>query len=211
MLNLFVKPRLAGLINAVRKFSNRQTYYDVLELNKKCSNQDIKNAFVKLSKKFHPDVKGAESDPKQTAQFVKISEAYQTLSKPNLRRAYDQKISYQNSYGNRSYSYDTVTTEVHESWKIKPDFNPNPDPNAYYGVPGWKRISNSTIGLLLIGLGIFGAVFGYVSVKHSFTFDRKQLDEVSAEASQHHANVRADAQKFGNDEQLRRMMKKLQN
>uniref|UniRef100_A0A0K8W7E4 DnaJ-like protein 60 n=1 Tax=Bactrocera latifrons TaxID=174628 RepID=A0A0K8W7E4_BACLA len=71
---------------------NGETYYDILKVQKNCSNQEIRNAFVQLSKKFHPDVKGITPDPKQTAQFVKISEAYQILSKPKSRSAYDQRL-----------------------------------------------------------------------------------------------------------------------
>lgn len=41
---------------------------------------------------------------------------------------------------------------------------------------------------------------------HSFTFNRQKLDAKSAEAVSYHAAIRADAEKYGNEEQLRRMM-----
>ncbi|XP_053963128.1 dnaJ-like protein 60 isoform X1 [Anastrepha ludens] len=195
-----------------------ETYYDILKVRNDCSNQEIRNAFVQLSKKFHPDVKGVSPDPKQTAQFVKISEAYQILSKPHTRSAYDQRLwdagvlrpEQRSSPGGvkNMHSY-----EIHKPWEIKPNFDPNPGP--YYGVKGLERISNLKVALALALLGIAGAIFGFVSVNtyyffsHSFTFNRQKLDAKSAEAGNYHAAIRADAEKYGNEEQLRRMLNRI--
>lgn len=46
-------------------------------------------------------------------------------------------------------------------------------------------------------------------LRHSFTFNRQQLDEKSAEAGVYHASIRADAEKYGNEEQLRRMANRM--
>ncbi|XP_039955272.1 dnaJ-like protein 60 isoform X1 [Bactrocera neohumeralis] len=197
---------------------NGETYYDILKVQKNCSNQEIRNAFVQLSKKFHPDVKGITPDPKQTAQFVKISEAYQILSKPKSRSAYDQRLWDAGVLrpGQRSRSgavKNMHSAEIHRPWEIKPNFDPNPGP--YYGVKGLERVSNLKVAIALAVLGIAGAIFGFVSVNtyyffsHSFTFNRQKLDAKSAEAGIYHAAIRADAEKYGNEEQLRRMLNRM--
>ncbi|WP_261805515.1 molecular chaperone DnaJ [Lapidilactobacillus luobeiensis] len=64
-----------------------QDFYDVLGLQKDASDADIKKAYRQLSKKYHPDINKA---PDAEAKFKKINEAYETLSDPQQRAAYDQ-------------------------------------------------------------------------------------------------------------------------
>lgn len=62
-------------------------YYEVLGLGRKCTPQDIKQAFRKLARQYHPDVTG--NDAAATERFKEISEAYEVLSDPKKRRRYD--------------------------------------------------------------------------------------------------------------------------
>jgi DnaJ-class molecular chaperone len=65
---------------------NKKDYYEILELNKECDENDIKKAYRKLALKYHPDRnKEKESEDK----FKLISEAYQVLSDPQKRKNYD--------------------------------------------------------------------------------------------------------------------------
>ena len=63
-------------------------YYEVLGLKRGASEDDIKKAYRKLARKFHPDLnpgdKGAED------QFKQLQEAYDVLSDPENRKLYDQ-------------------------------------------------------------------------------------------------------------------------
>ncbi|XP_034108611.1 dnaJ-like protein 60 [Drosophila albomicans] len=178
-----------------------ETHYDVLNLSHDCSKRDIRNAFLRLSKQYHPDVKHAAEQPDSAARFVKITEAYQTLVKPSSRREYDDSLLW--NPGGRS------ARETIHPWEVKPNYNPNPGP--YYGIKGFNRVSNWKVALFLISLGIAGAIFGFSSVKLSFQTHKQIRDEVSAEANSHHAAVVADAQKYGNEEQIRRMVVRLAN
>ena len=64
------------------------TYYDVLQLPKNASPEQIKKQYRKMSLEHHPDrVNGNEE------MFKKISEAYEHLSDDNNRRAYDQSLN----------------------------------------------------------------------------------------------------------------------
>lgn len=66
---------------------NKKDYYEVLGVSKTASEEEIKRAFRKLAKQYHPDVNkeaGAEE------KFKEIGEAYAILSDPEKRRQYDQ-------------------------------------------------------------------------------------------------------------------------
>ncbi len=63
-------------------------YYKVLELNKNASDDDIKKAYRKLARKYHPDLNPNDSAAKQ--KFQQINEANEVLSDPEKRKKYDQ-------------------------------------------------------------------------------------------------------------------------
>lgn len=63
-------------------------YYNVLNLEKNCSTEDIKKSYRKLAIKWHPD-KNPTNKEIATKKFQKISEAYAVLSNPIKRREYD--------------------------------------------------------------------------------------------------------------------------
>ncbi len=61
-------------------------YYDILGLPRGASDEEIKRSFRKLAQQWHPDV---NTDPDADARFKEINEAYQVLSDPQRRQAYD--------------------------------------------------------------------------------------------------------------------------
>ena len=63
-------------------------YYEILGVSRKSSQEEIKNAFRKLARKYHPDV--ARDNPEAETRFKEINEAYEVLSNPETRRKYDQ-------------------------------------------------------------------------------------------------------------------------
>ena len=67
-------------------------YYAILGVDKSSGADDIKKAYRKLARKYHPDV-SKEKDAKE--KFQEVSEAYETLKDPEKRAAYDQLGTYQ--------------------------------------------------------------------------------------------------------------------
>jgi molecular chaperone DnaJ len=61
-------------------------YYEMLGLSRTASDEDIKRSFRRLAQQWHPDV---STDPDADARFKEINEAYQVLSDPQRRQAYD--------------------------------------------------------------------------------------------------------------------------
>lgn len=78
-------------------------YYEVLGVKRDASKDDIKRAYRRLARKYHPDV-SKEADAE--ARFKEMKEAYEVLKDPEKRAAYDQ-------FG--------------ENWKAGQDFQPPPN------------------------------------------------------------------------------------
>src|SRR5436189_2212976 len=63
-------------------------YYETLGVSKTASEDEIKSAFRKLARKYHPDV--AKDKKEAEEKFKQLNEAYEVLSDPEKRRKYDQ-------------------------------------------------------------------------------------------------------------------------
>lgn len=68
----------------------KRDYYEVLGLSKNASEEDIKKAYRKLAMKHHPDRNQGDDAKKAEEKFKEAKEAYEMLSDPQKRAAYDQ-------------------------------------------------------------------------------------------------------------------------
>eukprot|EP00518_Triparma_eleuthera_P012831 CAMPEP_0182467654 /NCGR_PEP_ID=MMETSP1319-20130603/14315_1 /TAXON_ID=172717 /ORGANISM="Bolidomonas pacifica, Strain RCC208" /LENGTH=133 /DNA_ID=CAMNT_0024667765 /DNA_START=154 /DNA_END=552 /DNA_ORIENTATION=- len=66
------------------------TFYDVLEVEKSCSTQEVKKAYRRLALENHPDRNNNSQE--STEKFRQIAEAYETLSDPQARSDYDASL-----------------------------------------------------------------------------------------------------------------------
>jgi len=78
-------------------------YYDIIGVKRDATQDEIKRAYRKLARKYHPDV-SKEADAE--ARFKQVGEAYEVLKDPEKRAAYDQ---------------------LGENWQAGQDFRPPPD------------------------------------------------------------------------------------
>ncbi|MDX2161951.1 MAG: J domain-containing protein [bacterium] len=65
-----------------------KNYYDILGVPKTADEKDIKKAFRRLAKKYHPDAN--QNDPTSEAKFKELNEAYEVLSDPEKKAMYDR-------------------------------------------------------------------------------------------------------------------------
>lgn len=78
-------------ISTQTRFAN--SYYAILGLHPSASAIEIRRAYRKLSKRYHPDTTNFSPEV-ATKQFQRLNEAYRTLSNPEGRSLYDLKIGY---------------------------------------------------------------------------------------------------------------------
>jgi len=67
--------------------ATKRDYYDILEINKGATDDQIKQSFRSLARKYHPDKN--QNNAEAESKFKEIQEAYAILSNPEERRKYD--------------------------------------------------------------------------------------------------------------------------
>lgn len=81
------RPRNGGRSSCTVPMTSKRDYYEVLEVSRSATTEEIKKSFRKLALKYHPD-RNKEADA--GTRFKEISEAYQVLSDPDRRASYDR-------------------------------------------------------------------------------------------------------------------------
>ncbi|KAI8844265.1 DnaJ domain-containing protein [Chytridium lagenaria] len=131
--------------------SNPSNYYNVLGVNETATEDQIRQAYIKESLRWHPD---RNTDPAATAKFQEIAQAYYVLSDKDRRDAYDRACKSDSKYKtdenvDPQQMFGNVFDEL-----LVPEV-PNP-------VWFWQPIGGAAGTVLgFIVFNIPGAVFGY--------------------------------------------------
>lgn len=162
---------------------------------------------MKLSKEFHPDT-AAKVNSASNEDFIKVTEAYQVLSKTHSRANYDLSLK---GIGTMHFvSKDTL----YEPWKIDPTRYAERGPNysPYYGVKGVSKLSNWKIVIACVVFCVLGAMIQSFAIHRSSAIYRakeKKLIEQSAIYNENLEQARSDARKYGNEIQIERLKQRL--
>ncbi|CAL1380314.1 unnamed protein product [Linum trigynum] len=101
----FLPNRLNSIVSCRATMTNSSTgrksnLYQVLSLSSESVGPDeIKKAYRKLARQYHPDARPASGKEESTRRFLEIREAYETLSDPASRLVYDYQLSTANYVG----------------------------------------------------------------------------------------------------------------
>jgi curved DNA-binding protein len=112
-------------------------YYKILGVERSASEDDIKKAYRKLARKYHPDV---SKEPNAKEKFQEVSEAYETLRDKEKRAAYDSLGS---------------------SFRPGQDFRPPPDWFDRFGAGRAEDLGGVDLSDLFESLGAFGRATGF--------------------------------------------------
>jgi curved DNA-binding protein CbpA len=143
--------------------TQQKDYYGVLGVKKTASSEEIRKAFRKLARKYHPDVN--PNDKKSEEKFKEISEANDVLSEPKKRKMYDQLGFY-------SDNIDPATAEAYA-------------PVARVLAQGRKALgARASTSAVLISLILGAPAAGKVVQAASVTFSPACLAVAAADQSQ---------------------------
>ncbi len=111
-------------------------YYKIMGVDRNATQDEIKRAYRKLARKYHPDV---SKEPDAEARFKEIGEAYEVLKDPEKRAAYDQ---------------------LGANWKAGQDFRPPPGWDAGFEFSGGGFTGGDTSAFSDFFEALFGRDFG---------------------------------------------------
>jgi molecular chaperone DnaJ len=111
----------------------KKNYYEVLEIGRDASQTEVKKAYRRLARKYHPDVN--PGDDVTVIKFKEVKEAYEVLINPHLRDQYD-------TYGRTDLDSGDVTSgpthgESNDAYEVNNNvFETEPDSDIYNVTPG---------------------------------------------------------------------------
>ncbi|XP_053608864.1 dnaJ-like protein 60 isoform X2 [Plodia interpunctella] len=209
-------------ISAFTRFYSlaRKNHYDVLNLRRNCSDKEIKDAFIQMSKEFHPD---KNKDARAQEKFVRIVEAYNVLGKPCSRAQYDSTFAME-SYRTTPYTpYTAYTYKRYNNYGANPQYS-----NFYQATQGKskktnqqakshanttaavnRKVPNYVIIMVCCGITVVGAILQGFVIREMYMVHRKQTQEKSKRLAEELEKVRGSARSNGNELQTRLLLEKI--
>ncbi len=134
-------------------------YYATLGVERGASQDEIKRAYRKLARKYHPDV---SSEPDAESKFQALQEAYEVLKDPEKRATYDQ---------------------LGQGWRQGQDFRPPPDWEQHFNFDGGGFTRGDASAFSEFFESLFGGGGGFRG------FGRRGFDDVGARGQDRFARV----------------------
>ncbi|XP_026313770.1 dnaJ-like protein 60 isoform X2 [Hyposmocoma kahamanoa] len=207
MYNLVKRHPDLKIINVIVKCYSlsRKTHYEVLNLRRNCTDKEIKEAYIQMSKEFHPD---KNKDKNAQQNFVRIVEAYNTLSKPASRAQYDSltELNTRPTYPHHAYETYNHRTNYYQRYQHQEYKEP---PKDYYGVSGLKKLPNYIIIMVCFGIALVGTLLQVLVIREMYISNRRKSAEQSKYLSEELEKVRATAKSNTNDIHTKILLEKI--
>ncbi|KAL8215087.1 hypothetical protein R6Q57_004536 [Mikania cordata] len=123
--NIPNKPPNAAITGGLYTQSPEETLYDLLGIPQTGTLSEIKRAYKYMALKCHPDVSPPDQVHENTARFIRVQEAYETLSDPQSRAVYDCNLAkglHLAFSGNKGSGFGARPGEVvrwKQSWEVQ--------------------------------------------------------------------------------------------
>ena len=121
----------------------QSNHYEILNIEKNASQAEIKQAYRRLVKLFHPDVNQETADKEQ---IIRINAAYEVLSDTRSRQSYDRQLDYSSKKSNSSRQQRTQTAQQQYQKKRKTRRN------ADEQVEEWLRFVYQPVNSFVYGI-----------------------------------------------------------
>ncbi|XP_055813915.1 chaperone protein dnaJ 20, chloroplastic-like [Solanum dulcamara] len=102
--------------NNVMEISESKSFYELLGIKETGSLVEIKQAYKQLARKYHPDVSPPGRVDENTQRFIRVQEAYETLSDPMSRDMYDKNM-FKGLHFARRRCQNNESMEDNSEWK----------------------------------------------------------------------------------------------
>ncbi|MDD5529262.1 MAG: molecular chaperone DnaJ [bacterium] len=91
--------------------ATKRDYYEILEITREATSEQIKEAYKKLARKYHPDMNTEKDKKTAEEKFKEVSEAYEVLIDPNKRQMYDMRghEGVDSQFGPGGFTWDNFT------------------------------------------------------------------------------------------------------
>ena len=195
-----------------------KNHYEVLGVTRNASKEDIKVAFVTLSKKYHPDLNPDLEHASNS--FIEVKEAYAVLSSPLKRQEYDTQLhtldAYSAQFSNRTYAGSAPRssgfpfgnpnmTDAHTNEYSRPydyEFDVGADRRAPH------RPNHAKVIWLLILIMLVGSVVHTFRIKRAHRIHQERSQAESRRNYHVYAQVRERARTSSIHEQLDRLSRR---
>ncbi|XP_039293278.1 dnaJ-like protein 60 [Nilaparvata lugens] len=211
--------RLNFYCRTLQLHTTKQTlsdHYKTLNLKRDCTSKEIRDAYLKLSKEYHPDLH--KGDTTKDKKFSDINAAYSVLSKTHTRREYDTATMWKER--DVKYYRTEDEKEKEKMWKKtwgnpvfyhnRTDLNYNSKDDEYYGIKGVRRIPNSKLVLYLLSFSFAVGLLQIFLIKISIKFKHNKEMAQSAEIEKEMKYRRDMAESLTDEEYVEQLTAKMQ-
>jgi len=175
--------------------SGGRTHYEVLGVHRLATTKEIKDAYLQMSKKFHPDMVSSKSS---VEEMVAVNVAYSVLSKPVERTDYDRRMGFDRYTSTHTEDGHTFKGRVYDrpatfDERVRAAGYPKPDPDY------WEKTGGTEYKILwgCILWIVFGGAANYGFALLARHWEKEQYKKKVAKFKKEEEESREFAQQFG--------------